>query len=120
MEEFNRFKDKFGKTQLICKEIQEGIQFWKDELQISLEFFTEDSHKPAYSWISNEGFKKSISLNPTNHLKSKQKIITERIPFIIDNKDWLCTHGHLYPLKERMGRYISTAVLKELKTILKK
>ena len=30
MEDFNNFKERIGKNQLICKEIQEDISFWKD------------------------------------------------------------------------------------------
>ena len=42
MEDLTHLKYDFGKNQLICKEIQEGIYFWKDKLQISLKFL---SHK---------------------------------------------------------------------------
>ena len=48
------FKGELGKTQLICKEIKEGIYFWKDELQISLgNIMKEDYHELTYIWISH-------------------------------------------------------------------
>ena len=47
---------------------------------------TEDYHEPTYSWLVKEGLEKSISLNPIESLKSKQKRMMGKRPFIIDNK----------------------------------
>ena len=32
IEEFEYFRDDFGKSQYLCKETQEGISMWKDEI----------------------------------------------------------------------------------------
>ena len=39
IDNLNYFNNDFGKTQKICEEISQGIDFWKYELQTSFEKF---------------------------------------------------------------------------------
>ena len=65
---------------------------------------TEGSHEPTYKCLSNDGLKKLISLNPIDHLKLEQKRRIQKNMFIVNNKYYVCPHGHLHPLKEIFGK----------------
>ena len=55
IEEFNHFKNDFGKSQFPCKEIQGGISVCKEQIQSSLEIYIiTKGPDPSLFWLSNE------------------------------------------------------------------
>ena len=81
---------------------------------------TEGSHEPTYKCLSNDGLKKLISLNPIDHLKLEQKRRIQKNMFIVNNKYYVCPHGHLHPLKEIFGKNILAAVYNGLENNVQK
>ena len=61
------------------------------------------SHESSYCWLINENIKKYI-IEP--YLPSQIRKKTRREKKIIDNRKCLCTHGHMHPLKFRMGNML--------------
>ena len=74
----------------------------------------------SFCWLSNKYIYIIISLTPIDHLKLKKYIRRQEYICIIDNMECLCPHGHLNPLKPRMGKYIYTSFYNKLKLILEK
>ena len=65
-----------------------------------------ESESKSYHWLSLDGLKSIISMNPYEHLLSEQLITKKKCQFLIDNKQHLCGHDFLHPMTARKGRYI--------------
>ena len=52
-------------------------------------------------------------------LKTMNKT-SENMTYLIDNKNFLCQHNKLHPLRARRGKWISEKLYREIETIIKK
>ena len=82
-------------------------------------YTTSKSLDASFFWLRNEYIYIIIPLNPIDYLKLERYIKSQE-KYIIDNKECLCTHGHLHPLKSRMRKCIPTSLYNDLKWILEK
>ena len=58
------------KTQTICEDIPQIIDYWKYKLQASFEnFINKYDHERTYSWLSNISPRRLITQNPIDHLQ---------------------------------------------------
>ena len=55
--------------------------------------------KKYYYWLSYDGLKKTVLMNPYEHLESEKMRRDEKIYFLIENIKWLCDPGVLHPIK---------------------
>ena len=76
---------------------------------------TCSSENNSYYWLSYDGLKNIISVNPYDHLESEQTRIEEKRHFLIDNKEYLCDHGGLHPIVSRKVKYIPVNVYNQIK-----
>ena len=60
----------------------------------------------SYYWLSFDGLKYIISMNPVEHLESERTRIENKSQFLIDNRQQLCEHGGLHPMIARNSKYI--------------
>ena len=65
-----------------------------------------ESESRYFYWLSLDGLKSIISMNPYEHLLSEQSRIENKSQFLVDNKQHLCEHGGLHPMTARKGKYI--------------
>ena len=56
------------------------------------------SESNSYYWLSLDGLKSIISMNPYEHLLSEKSRIENKSQFLIDNKQNLCEHGGLHQM----------------------
>ena len=77
------------------------------------------SESNSYYWLSLDGLKSIISMNPYEHLLSEKSRIENKSQFLIDNKQSLCEHGGLNPMTARKGKYIPVNVYTSMKDTLK-
>ena len=96
--------------------IQDCISLWKDELETIIETneITSSSEK-SYYWFRYDGINKIISMNPYDHLESEEMRRDENRHFIIENKECLCDHGSLHPMKAIKGKYIAEILYNQMK-----
>ena len=107
------------KNETICNVIQDEISFWKDELETVIENVerTCSSEDRSYYWLSYDGIKKIISLNPYKNLESEQ-MRRDKKKNIIDSTQCLCDHGCLHLMKLRNSNYIRGNLYNQMKEIL--
>ena len=65
-----------------------------------------ESESNLYHWLSQDGLKSIISMNPYGHLLSEQSRTKKKSQFLIKNKQHLCEHGGLNPMTAQKGKYI--------------
>ena len=68
------------------------------------------SESNYYYWLSLDGLKSIISMNPYKHLQSEKSRIENKIRFLIDNKENLCEYGGVHPMTARKEKYIPVNV----------
>ena len=73
------------------------------------------SDKNSHYWFSFDGLKTNISMNPYDHLESKEKRKERNRQFLIDNNQCLCENGVLHPMISRQGKYIPGNVYNNIK-----
>ena len=71
-----------------------------------------------YYWFSYNGTKEIISMNPFGHLELEKTRRDENRHFIIDNKECLCYHGFLHPIKSRNDKCTPGNLYNQIKKIL--
>ena len=59
------------------------------------------SEANSYYWLSFDGLKSIISINPYENLEPEKNKNREKIHFFIDNRQSLCEHGGLHPMIAR-------------------
>ena len=64
---------------------------------------TSSSEDMYYYWFSYDGTKEIIPMNPYDHLESEHIRRYEKIHFPSNNKECLCAHAFLHPMKLRKG-----------------
>ena len=64
----------------------------------------------SYYWLSFDGLKSIISMNPVEHLELEKTRIENKSKFLIDNRKNLCEHGGLHPMIKIKVRYITVRV----------
>ena len=69
----------------------------------------------SYYWLSLDGLKSIISMNPYEHLQSEKSRIEKKSRFLIDNKQNLCEHGGLHPMTAQKGKYIPGNIYSSMK-----
>ena len=60
----------------------------------------------SYYWLSLDGLKSIISMNPYEYLQPEKSRIENKSRFSIDKKQNLCEHGGLNPITAQKGKYI--------------
>ena len=110
--DFGAFKDEAKGIEITCNTIQSSIYLWKEYLETMIENnqWLCASESNSYYWLSLDGLKSIISMNPYEHLLSEKPIIENKSPYLIDNKQNLWEHGSLHPMTARKGRYIPVNV----------
>ena len=75
MPDFGAFKEEVGMNEIICNNIQKSISFWKEYLETVIENNERlcSSETNSYYWLSFDGLKSIISMNPYEHLESEKK-----------------------------------------------
>ena len=68
------------------------------------------SESKSYHWLSLDGLKSIISMNPCEHLRQ----------LLIVNKQHLCEQGDLHPMTVQKGKYIPDNVYNSMKDIFNK
>ena len=76
--------------------------------------------KIYYYWFRYYDINKIVSMNPLERLESELIRRDENRQYIIDNKAFLCYHGHLHPMKSIKGKYISEHLYTHMRQILGK
>ena len=80
IDDFTSFKEEVGINVIIYNKIQTIISLWRMYLETVLEnkdFFAQV--KKTYYWLSYDGLKTIISMNPYKHLESEQAMIEKNI-----------------------------------------
>ena len=78
------------------------------------------SETNSYYWLSFDGLKSIISMNPVEHLESEKSTIENKRQIFIDNMQNLYEHGGFYPMIERKVKYVPGKVYNYMKeTIMK-
>ena len=100
IKEFNYFRYYVGNDKSLCNEIQGGISMWKYQIQSSLKNIYEYQNPWSIiilidQWI----YKIYITIEPNWTPEIRLKKINEGKKYIIDHKEYLCTHGNLHTLK---------------------
>ena len=101
--DFGAFKEEVGMNEIICNKIQTSISLWKEYLETVIENNERlcSSEKKSYYWLSFNGLKSIISMNPVEHLESEKTRIENKIIFLIDNRQKLCEHAGLHTMIAR-------------------
>ena len=101
-------KEEAKGIEITCNTIQTSISLWKEYLETMIENneWLCSSESNSYYWLSLDGLKSIISINPYEHLLSEKSRIENKSQFLIDNKQNLCEHGGLHPMTARKGKYI--------------
>ena len=79
-------------NEIICNNIQTSISLWKEDLEIVIE--NNESlcsiETNFYYWLSFDGIKSIISMNPIEHLESeKMRIENKRNILLITGKTYV-------------------------------
>ena len=104
--DFEAFKNEAQLTEKTCNTIQSSISLWKEYLETMMEnnqWFCE-SESNLYHWLSLDGLKSIISMNPYEHSLSEQSRTKKKSQFLIDNKQHLCEHSVLHPMTAQTGK----------------
>ena len=115
--DFRSFKEEARGIKITCNTIQTSISLWKEYLETMIENdeCLCSSESNSYYWLSLDGIKSIISMNPYEHLQSEKTKIENKSRFLIDNRQNLCEHGGLHPMKARKGKYIPDNVYTSMK-----
>ena len=115
--DFRAFKEEVGMNKIICNKIQTSISLWKEYLETVIENNERlcSSEKKSYYWLSFNGLKSIISMNPVEHLESEKTRIENESQFLIDNRQNLCENGGLHPMISRKVKYIPGKVYISMK-----
>ena len=72
--DFGAFKNKVKGIERTCNTIQSSISLWKKYLETMMEKnqWLCESESNSYYWLSLDGIKSIISMNPYEHLLSEQ------------------------------------------------
>ena len=75
--DFGAFKDAARGIEITCYTIQTSISLWKESLETVIENnkLLCSSESNSYYWLSFNGLKSIISMNPNEHLQYEQKSI---------------------------------------------
>ena len=73
--EFGAFKEEARGIEITCNTLQISISLWKDYLETIIENneCLCSSESNSYYWLSMDGLKPIISMNPYEHLQSEKK-----------------------------------------------
>ena len=105
-----------------CNTIQSSISLWKEYLEDIFENnqWSDGIESDSHHWLSLDGLKSITSMNPYEHFISEELRIKKKSQFLIDDKQHLCEHGFLHPMKARKGKYIPDNVYTSVEDTFKK
>ena len=112
IDDVRAFKEEARGIVITCNTIQKSISLWKEYLETMLENieYLCSSETNYYYWLSFDGLKSIISMNPVEHLESEKTRIENKSQFLIDNWKKLCEYGGLHPIIARKEKYIPVKV----------
>ena len=86
-------------NEMLCNKIQTSISLWKKYFETKIENNESlcSSETNSYYWLSCDGLKNIILMNPYDHIESLKKRIEKKRQFWVYNKQCLCKHGGLRP-----------------------
>ena len=89
--DFGDFKNKAKRIERTCNIIQSSILLWKEYLYTMIEKnqWLCESESNSYYWLSLDGLKSIILMNPYEHLLSEKSRIENKSQFLVDNKKTL-------------------------------
>ena len=75
IDDLGAFKEKARGVKITCNKIQKGISLWKEYLETVIENNERlySSETNSYYWLSFDGLKVIISMNPVEHLESEKQ-----------------------------------------------
>ena len=119
---FESFKNGAQVIERTCNTIQSSISLWKEYLEDIIENnqWSYEIESDSHHWLSLDGLKSIISKNPYEHFISEELRNKKKIQYLIDNKQHLCEHGFLHPMKSRKGKYIPDNLYTSMEDTLKK
>ena len=82
---FGAFKEEARGIEIACNNIQKSISLWKDYLETIIENneCLCSSESNPYYWLSMDGLKSIISMNPYEHLQSEKKEQRTKFNFLL-------------------------------------
>ena len=106
--DFRAFKNQAKGIERTCNTIWSSIQLCKEYLETMIEKnqWLCASESNSYYWLSLDGLKSIISMNPYEHLLSEKSRIENKSQFFINDKQNLCEHGVLHPMTAWKVKYI--------------
>ena len=115
--DFGYFKEKTIMIEITCNTIQKIISLWKEYLETMIENneILCSSETNSYYWLSFDGLKSIISINPVEHLESEKTRIENKSQFLIDNRQNLCEHSGLHQMIAQKVKYIPGKVYNSMK-----
>ena len=86
--DFGAFKEEAKGIEITCNTIQKSISLWKEYLETMIENneWLCASESNSYYWLSLDGLKSIISVNPYENLLSEKSRIENKSQFLIDNR----------------------------------
>ena len=100
MADFGVFEEEARGIKITCNTIQTSISLRKEYLETTIENneWLCSIETNSYYWLSFDGLKFIISINPYEHLESESTGIENKSQFLIDNRQNFCDHGGLHPM----------------------
>ena len=82
------FKEEARMIEITCNTIHTSISLWREYLETVIENNERScsSETNYYYWLSFDGLKSIISMNPVEHLESEKTRIDNKSQFLIDNR----------------------------------
>ena len=73
--DFGNFKEESRRIEITCNTIQTSISLWKEHLETLIENNERlcSGETKSYYWLSFDGLKSIISMNPVEHSEFKKK-----------------------------------------------
>ena len=120
--DFEAFKNGAQLIEKTCNTIQSSISLWKEYLETMMENnqWLCESESDLHHWLSLDGLKSIIPMNPYEHFLSEELRTKKKSQFLIDNKHHLCEHGFLHLITARKGKYIPYNVYTSMKDTFNK
>ena len=87
-DDFESIKNKAQEIERTCYTIQSSISLWKENLADIFENnqWSDQYFSYTHNWLSLDGLKSIISMNPYEHLLSEELRIKKKSLYLIDNK----------------------------------
>ena len=115
--DFGDFKEEVRMNKITCNTIQTSISLWREYLETLILNIDRlcSSETNSYYWLSFDGIKSIISMNPVKYLESGKTRIDNKRQSLIDNRQNLCENGGLHPMISRKEKYIAGKLYSSIK-----